>query len=162
HFSKSVSSALEAEVASGTGPHKQLGLSREDLILATDRERLDVVALEHTFVRAPVRAAADFDQWCYLKKRRDDKAIVLPLMSAASISARLRRVLHAFWRSVLIAPSVRMWLRIWWRFAYAHFLLQRNPQLVRGGWITLSIRCPGGRRRIRLRDNCWDVLTFYE
>jgi SAM-dependent methyltransferase len=80
HLFKSLSRAMEREVAEGRGPHMREGYQTSELRGLAAAAGLQVVSLAATFHRRPTRWAADIEAATGLLRQRWLKAILLPLL----------------------------------------------------------------------------------
>jgi 2-polyprenyl-3-methyl-5-hydroxy-6-metoxy-1,4-benzoquinol methylase len=84
----SVGAALEAEVASGKGPHLRMGFTPDQLRELAADAGLQSADVRWTFHRGGARLAADLDTWTYLRGLRLVKLVLLPWLLALAAFER--------------------------------------------------------------------------
>ena len=80
HRIRSVRAAMEAELAGGHGPHVREGYEPADLARLAESAELAVDETRFTFHVPVTRLAADVDTWTFIHRRRELKALLLPLL----------------------------------------------------------------------------------
>jgi SAM-dependent methyltransferase len=84
HWIPSLARAMREEIAAGTSPHAREGYEMGDLCARLTQRKLDVLVARNTFHRAVVQLAEDIDSWLHRHRRRPLKAVLAPLLLAAS------------------------------------------------------------------------------